>query len=1067
MDRLNYKHEIMNYWKWNKALVDYYFTNNNETEIIIYVDNDILDKIGKKNNIGTHEDFYKSIIINNDQRFNIVDPYTRAIRTTDDNRKIKKNLLSFAQYLSEIFIQGQKFPFFNYVVLAIVSYDGGNNYTRCLDSQINRYLAKDNSNHNILELLFEKLHKTDKRFINRKLTQQRYVGLIKFQVVLNYQETRELEDLLYKYRIEINDDQGVDYLRLVNKLLPFVTTNCSLRNKLIKSLKKEDRLIATWIENKIRNFNPENYLRTNKDEIIQLTKIKAAFTYNSGKLFLLSDSRICEELTINNLRLPKTETDSINGYFLSRILDISNSIQFINYEISNENLSLKTISIKDVNFLQKHSGYYIQTLVPMPECETFVIVKNNQQIKTKWETWAENNTRGLTSISQENTKEIFGSEWQVYKVTNILDQYFKQKINDENEILELTGCRRMGGISPDGFKETYLINALPYYEVNIFNPQKDKFKVEVKRGNHTDKSFNWFLFGNNLILKLTDFNLQISDTELIEVVIKYNNTLLINECFSITTVRTKEMNNLFKYDKWGNSISDTFDGSYYFGNKVKSTEKVEIRYKHEIKHCINELNIEKFQIVNILSSLYFTSSGNLKKRKLENTIRYAGIVSNIDLSLYTKKIIWNLVSFGYLSSIYNEKGIVEYQINPPMFVKIGRSFENGGSQVYMLMGGFTQLFLQKLKCFCDKNNVRILFRPVSYLKEENYINNHSIYDFLPDAVFIDSRINLENFKQESKLYFEVEDEGMTDTLLRFSASISEFENTFLINGNKENSFNIELQPTQCDAFPRIRFSKSEKYPNTGMFQKWLELKSGEFYGRNFLNNTLMDLPSQWLDYFVRLKKDECVMLHETPTGETLHRHIYIPSNHYLPLLLKKALIQFNAGLPTYYNAFMLDNYIDDNVLYSKLLRYNVSHNRDRRSEITRILTGNSEYIDNKQVRVFHKGYYNWKIQLYCSTDDFVKKGWKRFLMIYDNEQLKAIASKDRIFIKDDNGRIEFSIEDQVYSKFKEINIVYESINKTLSAIIKGDFKPISENEYYQQRIKLENKYSIQPITIIN
>ena len=262
----------MEYWKWNKALVPYYFTNNKEKEIIIYVDNAILDKIGYDNNLGTHIDFYKTVIINSDKRFLIIDPYTRTKRTTEDNRKVLKNLFSFAHYLSDINIVWPKLPFFNYIVLAIVAYDGKNSYKSSWDTLIQRYLRGDNSNRKDLEILFDKLHNYDKRFINRKLTQQRYVGLIKFQVVLNYQETQELEDILYKYKIEVNEDIEVDYLRLINKVLPYTNAGSSLRSKIVKSLK--ENYYAVWIENKIRNFNPDNYFRYEKEKLSRVSEVK-------------------------------------------------------------------------------------------------------------------------------------------------------------------------------------------------------------------------------------------------------------------------------------------------------------------------------------------------------------------------------------------------------------------------------------------------------------------------------------------------------------------------------------------------------------------------------------------------------------------------------------------------------------------------------------------------------------------------------------------------------------------------------------------------------------------------
>jgi len=49
----------MSYRKWNEAFVKYFFTDNTDEEIILYVDNDIINEIGKSNDLGGIEDFLK------------------------------------------------------------------------------------------------------------------------------------------------------------------------------------------------------------------------------------------------------------------------------------------------------------------------------------------------------------------------------------------------------------------------------------------------------------------------------------------------------------------------------------------------------------------------------------------------------------------------------------------------------------------------------------------------------------------------------------------------------------------------------------------------------------------------------------------------------------------------------------------------------------------------------------------------------------------------------------------------------------------------------------------------
>jgi hypothetical protein len=83
----------MLYKKWNKVLIDYYFNNNSEEEVILYCDEEIINKIGIKNNIGLLTDFISCVLVDESERGNIFDSFFNNLRrgNVGINRKIKAN----------------------------------------------------------------------------------------------------------------------------------------------------------------------------------------------------------------------------------------------------------------------------------------------------------------------------------------------------------------------------------------------------------------------------------------------------------------------------------------------------------------------------------------------------------------------------------------------------------------------------------------------------------------------------------------------------------------------------------------------------------------------------------------------------------------------------------------------------------------------------------------------------------------------------------------------------------------------------------------------------------------
>ena len=109
---------------WTNALLDYFFSRDADEEVFLYIDESILDQIGRDNGLGDHKDFVKTFQVPSDKRINLYDElflcengyYPR--RSTNDNQKIKSpSILNFAIFLEEKFVDA--LYYFPYTVLVM------------------------------------------------------------------------------------------------------------------------------------------------------------------------------------------------------------------------------------------------------------------------------------------------------------------------------------------------------------------------------------------------------------------------------------------------------------------------------------------------------------------------------------------------------------------------------------------------------------------------------------------------------------------------------------------------------------------------------------------------------------------------------------------------------------------------------------------------------------------------------------------------------------------------------------------------------------------------------------
>lgn len=344
----------MSYKKWNTALINYYFNNNSEEEVILYCDEEIINEIGSKNNIGSISDFINCVLADEKKRTGIFDSYfPHRNGNVALNRKIKANTdLKFSIVLYETGIE-KKIPmtFFSYIILSI----------------LRKTINTDNEDYNRLQRLqnppkydelFESIEKNYSKFINRKIGKLRYEGLIKFQIVLTKSENVELEKILYKNQFEFSEYES--YESILNRVIKYC--DGKLREKLQRSV--DDECYKIWFENKFKNFKLDYYKSNDpsNDTISIEGKFVLAFieTNEFKGLQLLTNVNPKEILTNGGITIFPSEINSKleNGYFPNSVqLENEKLVELKEYNFIGTEINIKTLPVKDVIILQKITNH--------------------------------------------------------------------------------------------------------------------------------------------------------------------------------------------------------------------------------------------------------------------------------------------------------------------------------------------------------------------------------------------------------------------------------------------------------------------------------------------------------------------------------------------------------------------------------------------------------------------------------------------------------------------------------------------------------------------------------------
>lgn len=1060
---------------WNNALWDYFFSRDADEEVFLFVDQSILDQIGRDNGLGDHNDFVKTFQVPWDKRFNLYDELYqlekgyKPNRTTSDNQELKSNnILKFAQVLGENLVKPY---YFSYAVLVMYYASQTINEN---EQAVGKYIKNKLgiTNYDPIVDLFNWLHDDHPEFKNKLKTQQRIIGLIKYQLLLSPAEIRDINEALYK--ISYEDDYSLSYVDKILKIKDYV--NDHVKDILKESLSNSDYQYR--INNIFETFDLDSYRKAHQAQTPTsvLENFALYLDFSEGRGFrLLSSYRPFGKAVISqgdNHFIFTPSIDSIDCYNNEFVeLNGNEFVELKEYSLITQNLEIKPIALGDVAFFYKQrEGGYIQSRNSYNK-KLYIFVKKDRSGKkiVQWENWAADNATNCRRIDESyDVSDLTQERWALYLADGLTAPYYTKQ-EGWNLINKVRSISKRGGIKCGN--NVYLVNALPYFEFpDDINEQGLNLIVE-KGGSQLSHNvdYRFFIQGNKLIIDLIK-DIDYEDSRLIEVTINYTNPDT-NELLTPDTPDGKlkfyvrgqnivyNQDELYSFNKWGEKTDGTERNIQ--GNIISGITHRDLgRASHIIDtNDFGSDYADPFYFINLLAScIYMESDGKITRQRLEKCIKYTSTRLNIQSNEdgFTTKVISLLVNSGYIAADYRTS---HYQAIPPAFTKIPRSFHAGSTnQVWMLTGAYTRKFMKDLDDLCtkkadgSKRNVPVSIR-LRYSKRLD--NSRGSMKLLPPIILLGGNFDPVEFKNRfpHHLFDVINKHDQALEMLSLASPVSEYDKTMETIPRDSVDVSRFVKP-KSQEFPRVREDNPYEYNNHIYIEK---SEQGDFFKPS--------ISEKWNDLFCYYKRNKPFIIKGT-------EHIYLPEDLRLPSLIQRSLFIMNVGLPAFKKVFICDN--PSTVMFTRMKSYKI--NDDRLQTVYKILTGNNDLnnycLRERIVSSRNNRNENWtfQIKLWNKNDkeELNKEIPDRVLVLenvdyrYNTSEIIAASS----LFKNKKGHVQSTY----VMKEGRLLEVTSGCNEIMSYIIKHPYWQYKDIHYAEHPavFALPNRelYNIEEITIL-
>ena len=1029
------------YFRWNDGLLKHFFSKG-RNDIQFHVDEHLLEEIGQENGISADDfqsDFISSVEAfcasynefvcpkqqpNAESRcpFSDCKYYSNIYCLTRSKREdvlavanhiCTKGMVYYEKYLQDsntIRIRLSEdsrplkhhLPFLAIVIYVILKFDNGKtqewaNVGPCI-SPVSR---------TFIPVLWEEISKYDPRFDkdasvfdSAKWDNGDYAGRILYHLPLSASTRNKIQDAIYKssaWKL-IDSKSFLELVALIEQSLKDDTANEELKAILSQCFSINDYkgISARRVQAVINDFDIDTYEKRleerKQSKDFEQTRISGEFALGiffpedndpAGSSIVLLTT-VQQALDDNGFLIREGGSGTFSGYNTSFVkYNNSPSVQLRGYSLRNKKYEIVPLSVGNIVFFFEYDdSLYIQTNELKPARSYIVAVREgNEEI---FEQKCQAGQDVVSRWSRDDTRGLFGDDWTIY--------YTEEPVKGLGGILSAQSDAvqsdapiivMRGGIKNN--KNCYFINALPYFEIpEKYDPQT--VSIDFKLNGDPFDDYDKLYIGNRIILDLYNMPIYMWETGSIDIGLKCVDHTFYTFSIKISgQIIVKNDEYIYKFDRFGRITEDNAS-FFFYGNHVRTD------LKKDTVRGLFRINVREFRyfpedlyFTNLLAACCFNAERfEITHDKFRKCISYAATRLQIDIQ--QKEFISNakalLSSTGILSINYSSG---KCQVMPPSFMRVPFSrLQSEGTQLYMLNGCYTRLFIADLYDFCSDNHLAVYAIRNNIRKDEEKL--------LPPIILLDYRFNPESFSRQYGHQCDVlEDQDFSLSLLNVIPSYREIESQFHFTQKDSQTFLTSFEHPKNGILPGLGFLFGPGGAKIWYIEKsnnrFAEVKSGLLPWASILCHHERNAP------MVIINKDHSV---------------FLPATLFLPHYVQRALFMMNLGLPEERKVFVCGG--AGNTYYSKMNKYNL-YSADRCKLLASKMSGGKDLLVRNKIDVEQTMEF-WK-RPHRQSDE-------KYLVLKDRYSVLAVASQFKVYLNDSN---------------RLRRVVARSVNEAMSFII--------------------------------
>ena len=674
-----------------------------------------------------------------------------------------------------------------------------------------------------------------------------------------------------------------------------------------------------------------------------------------------------KEFTIN-----EGKSGTLAGYNTSFVtVGNSTSVELKDYSLQNSQYNITPLRTEDVIFFYQYDEtLFIQTRDLKPAKSYIIAARKGTE--TKFEEWCRNNNdNSLVKWPEEDTRDLFGSSWIIYYTEGKLNGQYYSRERESVITSDFSTIVMKGGIKHSG--NTYLINALPYFELPIGSQdKKTKIYININGKNlEEDVEYKPKLIDNKLIIDIVGMPISSTETAYIDICIELDKTINFNGSINVRGQSIHyDPSYTYKYDRFG--LKTETEGAYW-GNALKDELQVKVQ-RAQIKQDLIRFDSisDELYFTNLLAACcYSNEHSEITHDKLRKCISYAATRLDIDIQKegFISNVKWMLSKAGILSIDYSTR---KCQAIAPSFLRIPFSKTGRqGTQLLMLTGCYTRAFVADLMDYCNEHGIEMhTTKSCCHTDEER---------LLPPIILLDYNFSPKCFCEEYDHQCDITgDCDFALSLLNIIPPYKDICAKFSFKNNDSDMFLHGLEQTTVNSYPRIRITNNSSI----LKDKFIENVDGRFAKIEAGLTTWASI------YCYHEKNTPMVILQKG-------NRVFLPTTLKLPNYIERALYIMNLGMPNSQKVFVCGS--SASTYYSTLYQYNL-YDSTRCSVFASRLTG--EDVSNSNNLTRYAVQTKMKMEFYRPSING-KKQQEYYLVLKDTNgaDILAVAHKHKVYLR--------------------------------------------------------------------